>query len=101
MTSTRKQPLRLERPSKGFARLGLGRSTGYKQIQDGLLPKPVAIGERARALVEHEIDMVIRARIAGQSDDEIRQLVRRIEAERAGPNSDHALSEITRTDGSE
>lgn len=83
MTTTKRE-LRFVKPAKAFAMLAVSRSSGYKQLKTGLLPSLVRIGPRARALPEHEIDQMIRARIAGLTDDEIRQLVRRIVAERAG-----------------
>ena len=83
-TMATNKTLRLERPSKAFARLGVSRSAGYKLLQGRLLPSLVPIGPRARALPEHETDLIIKARIAGWGDDHIRELVRRIEAERFG-----------------
>lgn len=92
--------LRFERPSKAFARLGVSRSAGYKLLQCRLLPSLVPIGPRARALPGHELDLIIQARIAGWSDDSIRELVRRIEAERTEFRLGDLLGETTCSDGS-
>ena len=54
---------------------GDSRSTTYQKIKDGLWPPPVAIGPRSRGWVEHEIEAVLAARVAGKSDEEIRSLV--------------------------
>lgn len=54
----------------------------YNAIREGLFTKPIAIGQRARAWPDYEVKAVIRARIAGQSDDEIRALVNRLHAKR-------------------
>jgi prophage regulatory protein len=61
---------------------GNGRSTAYQQIADGLLPKPVLIGLRAKAFPQHEIDAVVAARIAGSTPEEIRELVASLHAKR-------------------
>ncbi len=67
---------------KVMQRMGMGRSMTYDQISEGLITKPVSIGSRAVAWPEHEIDSIIKARIAGKSDEEIRDLVRKLEAAR-------------------
>lgn len=64
-------------------RMGI-RETSYRDaMADGLAPKLVTLGTRNVGLPEHELDRVIRARIAGLPDDEIRKLVERIHADRA------------------
>ena len=55
----------------------------YNAIQAGLFTKPVAIGPRAVAWPDYEVKAITRARIAGQSDEEIRELVNRLHAKRA------------------
>ncbi len=57
------------------AELGLSRSSVYGHIAQGLFPKPIQIGSRAVAWLSHETNAIITARIAGKSDDEIRELV--------------------------
>ncbi|HNE72159.1 MAG TPA: transcriptional regulator [Giesbergeria sp.] len=54
----------------------------YNDIRDGLWTKPVAIGQRAKAWPDYEVKAIVRARIAGQTDDEIRELVSRLHAKR-------------------
>jgi len=63
-------------------RTGESRSGHYKNIQDGLFTRPVKIGTRASGHPEHEVEAIIAARIAGMSDDEIRELVKKLEANR-------------------
>jgi prophage regulatory protein len=55
--------------------IGFCRSTIYKQIHDGLFPKPVSIGARAIGFIPEEVHELVKARIMGLSDDSIRQLV--------------------------
>ena len=55
---------------------GLQRSTIYALQSIGLLPPSVSIASRAVAWVASEVDAVIAARISGDSDEQIRELVR-------------------------
>ena len=52
------------------------------ETRAGHITGPVAIGQRQKALPGCEVKAVVRARIAGQSDDEIRELVNRLHAKR-------------------
>lgn len=54
---------------------GRSRSAHYLDIQQGLFPPPIKIGERAVGHPDSEIAAVNDARVAGRSNDEIRQLV--------------------------
>ncbi len=64
------------------SKCGTPRSTVYLRITQGLWPKPVHLGPRAVGWPEYECDSLNAARIAGKTDDEIRQLVARLEADR-------------------
>lgn len=61
---------------------GRSRSSHYQDIKDGLFPRPVQIGARAVGHPVNEVAAMNEARIAGQSDDEIRALVVKLEATR-------------------
>ena len=63
--------------------LGLSRSSVYLLMSKGLLPKPFQISSRAVAWLSHETDAIIAARIAGKSDDEIRELVTELMSQRS------------------
>lgn len=65
-----------------LAETGLGRSQFYRYVQVGLMPRPVRIGDRASGLPAEEVEAINRARIAGQSDEQIRALVERLHAAR-------------------
>lgn len=56
-------------------RTGEGRSTTYARAATGLMTPPVKLGPRASGWPEHEIDAILSARVAGHTDNEIRQLV--------------------------
>lgn len=62
---------------------GLSRSTIYLRITQGLWTKPVSLGGRSVGWPAREISALLSARIACKSDDEIRDLVKKMEAERA------------------
>ncbi len=63
---------------------GYSRSTIYLRISQGLWPRPVSLGPRSVGWPASEIAAVNLARIAGQSDAEIRELVGHLEAGRRG-----------------
>lgn len=64
------------------AKSGYSRSTIYLRISQGLFTKPVPLGARAVGWPAGEIAALNAARIAGKSDDEIRELVVRLESAR-------------------
>jgi prophage regulatory protein len=59
-----------------------GRSSQYADIKAGLYPKPVKISARNIGWPESEVAAMNASRIAGKTDDEIRALVRKLEAAR-------------------
>jgi len=61
---------------------GKSRSTLYREIKAGLFTRPVPIGGDRVAWPANEIDAINKARIAGKSDDEIKELVKNLEAAR-------------------
>lgn len=61
---------------------GYSRSTIYLRVSTGLFPRPFQLGARAVAWSAGEIAAMNAARIRGASDDEIRAVVRKLEAER-------------------
>ena len=61
-------------------RTGLPRSTLYALVSQGLFSRPLKIAKRASGWPAHEVDAINAARIAGDGEDRIRQLVRELEA---------------------
>lgn len=55
----------------------------YGLIRDGLWTQPVKIGERSSGWPDDEVRAINAARIAGQTDDQIRELVQQLHAKRA------------------
>ena len=54
----------------------------YTAIKSGLFTQPVPIGERSVGWPDYEVAAINRARIAGQSETEIKELVKRLHAKR-------------------
>jgi prophage regulatory protein len=55
----------------------------YNLIREGLWTKPVPIGQRSVGWPDAEVRAICSARIAGQNEDQIRDLVIRLHAKRA------------------
>ena len=62
--------------------MGVSRSSLYAQMAASLMTRPVKTGLRTAAFPASEVEAVIAARVAGQSDDAIRALVQRLHAAR-------------------
>jgi prophage regulatory protein len=54
----------------------------YNAIRAGLFTTGVAIGQRAKGWPDYEAQAIASARVAGKSDDEIRDLVRALHDKR-------------------
>ncbi|MDA8362973.1 MAG: transcriptional regulator [Gammaproteobacteria bacterium] len=52
-----------------------GRSTLYRSRKDGVFVQSVKIGPRATRTPDYEVAAIMQARIAGKTDEEIRNLV--------------------------
>jgi len=55
--------------------LALGRTAVDCGIADGVIPPRISLGKRAAGFLKHELEVVIVARAAGRSDEEIKNLV--------------------------
>lgn len=53
-----------------------------RAVRSGLLTKPIQLGPRSVGWPDYEVQAITTARIAGQSDDDIRRLVDRLHAKR-------------------
>ena len=60
----------------------LSDASQYNDIRKGLFTTGVAIGQRAKGWPDYEVKAIAAARIAGKSDDEIRELVKLLHAKR-------------------
>lgn len=54
----------------------------YNAIREGLFTHGIAIGQRAKGWPDYEVEAIIAARIAGQSNEQIRELVKVLHAKR-------------------
>jgi prophage regulatory protein len=62
---------------------GYSRSTIYLRITQGLWTKQISLGPRAVGWPAKEVEALNAARISGMSDDQIRELVKTLQAERS------------------
>jgi prophage regulatory protein len=80
--------LRIERKQDVLDKIRISRSTLYLRIQQGLFVPPISLGKRSVGWMEHETDAILNAYASGQSEAEIKDLVRSIVASRRSlPNS--------------
>lgn len=63
---------------------GKSRSAHYEDIQKGLMTPPVRLGGRSVAWPEDEITAINTALIAGKTESEIKELVKKLVADRRG-----------------
>ncbi len=61
---------------------GRSRAAHYSDIEKGLFPPAIAIGERAVGYPEYEVEAIISAQISGKTQDDIRELVKKLIADR-------------------
>ena len=66
---------------KVTAMYGRGRSSLYADIAHGLFVKPVKLGKSSR-WPDTEVNQIIEVIVAGWSEDQIRELVKKLEADR-------------------
>ena len=57
-------------------------ATIYQHIRNGVLTDGVRMGDRAKGWPDYEIMAIVKARIAGQSVAQIRELVGKLQAQR-------------------
>ncbi|WP_415840449.1 helix-turn-helix transcriptional regulator [Roseateles saccharophilus] len=65
-----------------LAQTGQARTTHYECVAAGTMTSPIKIGPRASAWPDDEVDAIVKARIGGATDDDLRRLVTRLHAER-------------------
>lgn len=61
---------------------GMSRSTIYLRVSEGLYPRPLQLGPRMVGWLETEVAAVTAARVRGESEEDIRDLVTRLESSR-------------------
>lgn len=62
--------------------LKISRSNLYQKIDKGLWPAPIQLGARAVGWLSSENEQVLSAMIAGQNQEEIKHLIKTLEANR-------------------
>ena len=77
-----KEALKILRIKQIKAQTGLPNSPVYYHISEGLVPRPIKLGERMSGWLESEVNAIMAARIAGKSETEIKTLVQSLENDR-------------------
>ena len=77
---------RLARLPEILERIGISRSSLHNRIKDGLWCPPIRIGSRSVGFINYEIDELLKAYIRGSSPSEIRELVKKLVADRKEEN---------------
>jgi len=70
------------RQQPAMAKTGEKRSTFNSKVNSGLITKPIFISPRIKVWPEHELEAINRAWLAGYNEDQIRDLVKELEADR-------------------
>lgn len=76
-------PLLLLRRQDIEQRTGLARSTIYKMISAGEFTQPIRVFGNAVGWPSNEVQAIMKARIAGKTEKEIKELVSTLHAERS------------------
>lgn len=92
---TASPPLALRRCPDARAFYGISTAAFYDWIAKGLMTPGVSIGARSVAWPEHELQAIAAARIAGQSEAEIKTLVQDLVTARARAVHTSALTSPT------
>jgi prophage regulatory protein len=74
--------LRINRKPEVLKRLGISKSTLHLKINQQLFPPAIALGARSIGFLQHEIDAVLAAMVAGKNNKEIQSLVAELVAQR-------------------
>jgi len=74
--------LNINRLNKVLDRHGVGKTTLYNRIKDGLFPTSIPLNGRIVGWPSYEVDALLSATIAGKSNDEIKSLVSELIAQR-------------------
>lgn len=77
--------IEFRRSAEAIRRSGLKKTAYYGQIKRGLQMPMVAIAGRAVGVAAHEQDAILAARLAGQTDDQIRAIIAALLAARKQP----------------
>ncbi|MFT6909544.1 MAG: prophage regulatory protein [Oleiphilaceae bacterium] len=75
--------IKIKRKSEIIKQIGISKSTLHARINQKLLPPPIQLGARAVGFLQHEIDTVLAAMIAGNTNKEIKLLVNELVAKRS------------------
>lgn len=82
-TTTPVQPISLLRLPAVLQRRGRQKSQHAEDVRDGVFTKPIKPSSRLALWPAHEVDQLVAAEVAGATPDQVRDLVKKLEAQRA------------------
>lgn len=89
--TVRHPKLRILRRPVVLDRFGIGNTCLQERINEDLIPPPINLGGRAVGWLEHEIDRVLAAFVAGRSPKYIKVLVKDLVAARVAVEEQQEL----------
>ena len=81
-TNTTNHPQIIRRPDV-LAMTGLSKSTLYNRNQEGSFPALFSLGGRSVGFVKSECELTVQAMIAGYTNDQLKELVKNLVANRS------------------
>lgn len=66
---------RIQRRPEVLDRFGIGNTCLHSRIKQCLMPPPIPLGGRAVGWLQHELDQVLAAMVAGKSEEHIKALI--------------------------
>ena len=88
---------KFERLPEVLSNTGLGKTTLYKRINEGLFPPSILLTGRIVGWPEHEVDAVLSGIISGKSNQEIKELVKELIQLRSTITNNHCLPSLVET----
>ena len=71
--------INMMRQQPAMVKTGEKRSTFNNKVKSGLISKPIFLSPRVKVWPEHELEAINRAWLAGNNEDQIRELVKTLE----------------------
>ena len=72
----------LKRIPASINKFGVAKSTWYAWVKLGLMTPGISLGARSVGWPDFELDAILAARIAGKSEGEIKELIKKLIADR-------------------
>jgi prophage regulatory protein len=78
--------MKIMRIKEALEMFGLSKTTLYERIKCELIPPPIALGGFAKGWLEHELIVILKKRIAGADNEELKATVLELLKQRKSPS---------------